>query len=451
MNRRRGATDRSDELPRHSSNGNGSTARLKLHTNRKRPYALIVSLLLAVFVFLLWNRKGSSKALRAKKDSVPASRPSAEATPKDCGNGASLRKWQSLVVQIAQLPPNKTLYHLEEFDPFGVRQFEEQLTAQEKSLGRVLTAAELVQLFPCPSCEHRITVPDQRDNAKAQSFREGRNFLFFQHLRKAGGTHFCSLAKKNLPKRSVPDYYCMPDYKWSDWDGAGYLHYWNNSEITKRMKEAGHRIAGNEWDEFDVEHHFELDAVFATSFRRPIDRALSQFRFECVEDRGCHFKNVTEWWENRKDLYNVYTHTFADPPERSRQLVDVYECRDTPESVARRGELIRTALDTVLKFNIVLVMEWLTYAGPQVQAILGFQDTSVLTERVRPHLGQAERNDGQDKNALGAASITKASWDPKEYLSPFQYQRMSEHLALDAILTDAARRIFLERLVCTDL
>jgi len=45
--------------------------------------------------------------------------------------------------------------------------------------------------------------------------------------------------------------------------------------------------------------------------------------------------------------------------------------------------------------------------------------------------------------------IAKASWDPKVYLSPEQYKIMSENLALDEILTDAARRMFLERLVCT--
>jgi hypothetical protein len=33
----------------------------------------------------------------------------------------------------------------------------------------------------------------------------------------------------------------------------------------------------------------------------------------------------------------------------------------------------------------------------------------------------------------------------------FQYKEMSESLAMDEILTDAARRMFLERLVCPDL
>ena len=108
------------------------------------------------------------------------------------------------------------------------------------------------------------------------------------------------------------------------------------------------------------------------------------------------------------------------------------------------------ALDTVAKFHLVLVMEWLAYAPKLVTGVLGFQDLSSLTTRVRPHIGQAKRNDGQEHNVLGAAGITKASWDPKNYLSSEQYKIMSEDLALDEILTDAARRMFLERIVCGD-
>jgi hypothetical protein len=96
-------------------------------------------------------------------------------------------------------------------------------------------------------------------------------------------------------------------------------------------------------------------------------------------------------------------------------------------------------------------MEFLADAGPLVDMVLEFHDTSPLTQRVRPHINQAQRNDGQEVNKLGAAGIAKASWDPEKYLGTKQYKLMSEHLALDTILTDAARRMFLESLVCKDL
>ncbi len=235
----------------------------------------------------------------------------------------------------------------------------------------------------------------------------------------------------------------MPDMGWSGNKNAGYLHSWSNKEITTRMLSSGFRIAGNEWENFDVSRHFDLPAIFATSFRKPLDRALSQFRFECIEDRGCVTKDVHQWWDKRKDLWNVYTRTFADP------AVGVKEYFRGSHSHERKN-LMATAMDTLSKFHIVLCMEFLAYAAPQVKSILGFQDVSALTTRVRPHISQAVRNDGQDKNVLGSAGIKEASWDPKEYLDKDQYKRMSEDLALDEILTDVARRMFLERLVCMD-
>jgi len=205
------------------------------------------------------------------------------------------------------------------------------------------------------------------------------------------------------------------------------------------MKSSGFRIAGNEWENFDISRHFDLPAVFATSFRKPLDRALSQFRFECIEDRGCHEKDVHKWWAKRMDLYNVYTKTFVDLSFRGKYSSD------------ERRKFMRIAIDTLSKFHIVLNMEWLAYGGHQVRSVLGFDDLTALTTRVRPHITQAKRDDGQQKNTLGSASIKKASWVPSEYLDEEQYKKMSEDLALDEILTDVARRMFLERLVCKDL
>ena len=99
----------------------------------------------------------------------------------------------------------------------------------------------------------------------------------------------------------------------------------------------------------------------------------------------------------------------------------------------------------------LITVEWLAYGGHQVRQILGFQDTSALTTRVRPHIGQAKRDDGQEKNNLGSASIKKASWVPEEYLDADMYKKMSEDLAMDEVLTEVARRMFLERLVCEDM
>ena len=365
--------------------------------------------------------------------------------------GKQYQDWRELALDLARLPAAQVLEELETKDPFGTRTFERKLLEEESRKGAVLDVNELRNLFSCPA--DRITLPDQRDHSKSQAFRANQpgTFLFFQHLRKAGGTNFCTLAQQNLPKSAVADYYCMSDYAWArerHQTMAGYLHHWTNEEISLKMAASGHRVTGNEWDNFDRLQHFELPAVFATSFRRPMDRALSQFRFECVEDRGCKIKDAGLWWKKRKDLYNVYTVTFADVKRTG--IIPVFE-NDSKGNQESRAQLLGDALDTVAKFHLVLSMEWLAYAKPQVEGVLGFKDTSSLTKRVRPHIGQHERDDGQEVNNLGAAGIAKASWTPKEYLTPEQYRDFSEHLALDEILTDAARRMFLERMVCGDL
>jgi hypothetical protein len=146
-----------------------------------------------------------------------------------------------------------------------------------------------------------------------------------------------------------------------------------------------------------------------------------------------------------QDLTNVYTWTFTNQPIRRISIGT-----SKKDSAARQGAL-GLALDTVSRFNLVLAMEWLAYAPTHTQNVLGFKDTTTMTERVRPHIGQHAREDGQEHNQLGAAGIAKASWNPKDYLSPATYKIMSENLALDEILTDAARRMFLERLVCEDV
>jgi hypothetical protein len=92
----------------------------------------------------------------------------------------------NIAQELAALEPTDTLDRLEREDPFGTRQFDQQLLQQETELGRVLTIQEIQQLFPCPSNDERITLPDARVEQKARDFRDGKKgtFLFFQHLRK---------------------------------------------------------------------------------------------------------------------------------------------------------------------------------------------------------------------------------------------------------------------------
>jgi hypothetical protein len=132
-----------------------------------------------------------------------------EKKPTVTGKREEYSNWRALAVDLAGKLPAEVLRILKDEDPFGVRTFEKNLLDRESKHGRFLRVDELRELFPCPT-DHRITLPDQRNPDKARAFRNGTEpyFLFFQHLRKAGGTNFCSLAEHNLEKKYLPGYYC---------------------------------------------------------------------------------------------------------------------------------------------------------------------------------------------------------------------------------------------------
>jgi len=284
--------------------------------------------------------------------------------------------WLNITLHLASQSPSDLLSLLESQDSFQVRTFDMLLIQQEIQHGRSLTQQELRQLFPCPPNGQRLTLPSFinhtkaklfRDNTKASSNNSNNNgyFLFFQHLRKAGGTHFCSLAQANLLPNFVPSYYCMPDWDWSHYKTAGYLHSYTNQQLIQYQQEKGWRIAGNEWEPFrthqdrdddDDDSHLHLPAVLATLFRKPLHRALSQFRFECLENRGRTIKNVTEWWQvDGGPLKNVYLSTFAD----ITQLYGFYHtCHDrTRQAIQQRKDYMKHAMTVLSQFHLILIME----------------------------------------------------------------------------------------------
>lgn len=85
--------------------------------------------------------------------------------------------------------------------------------------------------FLCPtSPELRLTLPDKIDHSVPDKFRNGDEgtWVLFQHLRKAGGTAFCDLSTKNLGKKAVPPYFCMPDNRGSlaipPWNDGNFIY-----------------------------------------------------------------------------------------------------------------------------------------------------------------------------------------------------------------------------------
>ena len=166
--------------------------------------AMIVMVLLYIRVYL-WLFQSSGPSAGSQRKSPPFVQ---QARTQKQPRREQYSDWRSLAVDLAGKRPADVLRVLKEEDPFGVRTFEKQLLETESNSQRFLQLEELQQLFPCPA--DRITLPDQRNSDKARAFRNGTDsyFLFFQHLRKAGGTNFCTLAEHNLAKQNLPKYYC---------------------------------------------------------------------------------------------------------------------------------------------------------------------------------------------------------------------------------------------------
>lgn len=46
-------------------------------------------------------------------------------------------------------------------------------------------------------------MPDLRDHSKEEAFKAGQGFIYYQHLRKAGGTGFCEMADRQVEGRGL--------------------------------------------------------------------------------------------------------------------------------------------------------------------------------------------------------------------------------------------------------
>lgn len=307
--------------------------------------------------------------------------------------------------------------------------------------------------FVCPadSTDH-LDYPDLTNQQSLQAFRtnvEG-SFAFYQHLRKAGGTGFCDLANSNLPKGTVPSYYCMPDNR-----GSLATAPWNSMSYTLDViKQKKFRVIANEWDTFLSPFLNYTNVIFATTIRHPIDRWYSQYRFEHLEHRdgskpGDKRQSFLDWYKGcvRYTMgRNYYVKTFlgeVDPVVDDMKKGDFYwtyhkfnrreKLREQQGLPVVSWEEFESALNHFRQFHLILVMEWLATSGPYIEKLL---DWKVPPKQVLPHEVQAKR---QDKKS-------KAS---KDMVSAEEYKYLREQNVFDILFFEIAKRIYAERFSCS--
>lgn len=304
------------------------------------------------------------------------------------------------------------------------------------------------QDFSCPSPEQRLTQPDLRRMEIAAQFRGGQGFVFFQHLRKAGGTGFCDLATRNMPGQ-VPPYYCMADER-----GTLATPPWNTSWLLDTMEKKQWRIAANEWDPF-LRSKFAIgDAVFATTLRDPTDRWYSQYRFEHLEHRDGSPEGETpqpfDQWYSRETMGNMgenyYLKTFLGEENPVDEQALEKKGRDGVPLV--HGNFywgyhkyrkrvfewtdFNVAVDSLRRFHAVLVLEWLKESDRMIEEIFGWAQAP---RQVLPHEVQAVRSEKKSKCA-------------RDLLEEGVFEKVREGNVLDHLFYAVARRVFLERYTC---
>eukprot|EP00904_Undaria_pinnatifida_P002101 jgi/Undpi1/11892/HiC_scaffold_4.g01591.m1 len=291
-----------------------------------------------------------------------------------------------------------------------------------------------------------------RNHEVEAAFKAGNGFIYYQHLRKAGGTGFCEMAGRNMDQSEVPRYHCMPDNR-----GAMATPPWSNGAyLLEQMNAHSYRITANEWDAFPTEHLNLPGAVFGTTFRHPVDRWYSQYRFEHVEHRdgtkqGSDSLPFQEWYQRVKPHVmgdNYYVKTFcgrANPPDEAlmKDLNKMGKPRHAGDlswsyhKFNSWGEKVtwtdfRAAVENLRRFNLILVLDFVDDEMWALEEALGWKQAR---KQVLPHERQAVRAD-------------KKSVSAREALPSEVWAETLRTNAFDLLLFHWAKRMYLERSAC---
>ena len=195
------------------------------------------------------------------------------------------------------------------------------------------------------------------------------------------------------------------------------------------------------------------EAVFVTMMRDPMDRWYSQYRFEHLEHRDASTDTTPfdKWYDEMQSYTmgrNYYTKTFigrenapdaevikptgpAGVPMIHGDFYWTYK-KYNSKWIKIMWEDFESALDILQRYHLVLMLEWINDSHRLIEEALGW---SQPPRQVLPHELQAQRNNKKSKSA-------------QSVLDAPTYQRVKEENALDYLLLDFSKRIFLERNSC---
>lgn len=111
---------------------------------------------------------------------------------------------------------------------------------------------------------------------------------------------------------------------------------------------------------------------------------------------------------------------------------DKYRGKQKEAQTVRTWDVFNRAVDTLRRFHLVLVLEWLNDGDEEIEQVL---DWRAPPRQVLPHESQAKRAEKKSKRA-------------RDLLDAQVFQATREDNVLDHLFYHVGRRIFLERYAC---
>ena len=294
-----------------------------------------------------------------------------------------------------------------------------------------------------------------RAETKAGGRQTKPSLVWYEHLSKAGGTSFCKLAKKNMPRKEIPAYYCMPSEPGMPDARVG---QWSNDKLGAWFDKQGESLVSNEWEPFPVERlalqaevgsggaeAVPLEVVLVTTIRDPLNRLLSAYRFWGVLHNPSEAKPPAARW-----LRNMEARAKADAASPRGMGKGVGTGRDFIARVGQPnfatwkfsgGSLpvfgapfdaqprstwegpFSTAVATLCRFDLAIPMELLSAHPEPLGALLGWGDFSeshvvpsgkVVDTKAEAELGPADHAALWDANRL---DLVLYAWVKATYLA----------------------------------
>jgi hypothetical protein len=367
------------------------------------------------------NRSGPAPLLKERALALP-SKPALKLR----GSGGSATKYVDYLMNLAQQPTGDLRKSLEQDDIFQVATLMES----------------------CPFINER---PDWLPPAPSK--KPSDPFVWYEHLSKAGGTSFCQLAMRNMPRQEVAPYYCMPrdeEFKPSDPDGR--VGRWSNEKLGRYRASHGKiKLVSNEWQPFPSERLELSDVLLVTTVRDPMDRLLSAYHFWGILHNEQPVKPTLKEWLHRhvrrstgKDpqdwdfavhigRYNFATWKFSNGT--MPQGTSIGSMNEFPKAVALEdGSWMKPfgeAVQNLAKFDVVLILELMaSHSKNMLTSSLGWNDFEKI--HVVPS-GNVENNH---------ANVA---------LSPSEYEVLWEANRFDMLLYHWIKAVHLVRLQCPTL